>query len=193
MKKKGKGAVTGAVFFAVLIALLLGLGRVMEYKGSREKIEPFLQRAQQIDVLFFGDSHAYSDIYPMELWDGYGIAAYNLASYGANSQGIDANGTVYVSGQLAINPATGKFAEGGIKEEARQSLTNIKNILEAAGSSMDKVVKTLVFIKNMDDFGKVNEIYGKFFQEGSYPARSCVEVARLPKDALVEIEVIAEL
>ena len=81
MKKKGKGAVTGAVFFAVLIALLLGLGRVMEYKGSREKIEPFLQRAQQIDVLFFGDSHAYSDIYPMELWDGYGIAAYNLASY----------------------------------------------------------------------------------------------------------------
>ena len=110
---------------------------------------------------------------------------------GPYSQAKIVNGMVYTSGQLGL--FTNGTLPAGIQAQALQSLTNIKNILEAAGSSMDKVVKTLVFIKNMDDFGKVNEIYGKFFQEGSYPARSCVEVARLPKDALVEIEVIAEL
>ena len=100
---------------------------------------------------------------------------------GPYSQAKIVNGMVYTSGQLGLFP--NGTLPAGIQAQALQSLTNIKNILEAAGSSMDKVVKTLVFIKNMDDF----------FQEGSYPARSCVEVARLPKDALVEIEVIAEL
>ena len=110
---------------------------------------------------------------------------------GPYSQAKVVNGMVYTSGQLGMFP-NGNLPEG-VQAQAIQSLTNVKNILEAAGSSMDKVVKTTVFIKNMDDFGKVNEIYGTFFKEGAYPARSCVEVARLPKDGLVEIEVIAEL
>ena len=110
---------------------------------------------------------------------------------GPYSQAKIVNGMVYTSGQL------GMFTNGtlptGIQAQALQSLTNIRNILEAAGTNMDKVVKTLVFIKDMNDFGKVNEVYGTFFKEGAYPARSCVEVARLPKDALVEIEVVAGL
>ena len=110
---------------------------------------------------------------------------------GPYSQAKVVNGMVYTSGQLGMFP-NGNLPEG-VQAQAIQSLTNVKNILEAAGSSMDKVVKTTVFIKNMDDFGKFNEIYGTFFTEGAYPARSCVEVARLPKDALVEIEVVAEL
>ena len=110
---------------------------------------------------------------------------------GPYSQAKVVNGMVYTSGQLGMFP-NGNLPEG-VQAQAIQSLTNVKNILEAAGSSMDKVVKTTVFIKNMDDFGKVNEIYGTFFKEGAYPARSCVEVARLPKDGLVEIEVVAEL
>ncbi len=110
---------------------------------------------------------------------------------GPYSQAKIVNGMVYTSGQLGMFP-NGNLPEG-IQAQAIQSLTNIRNILEAAGTFMDKVVKTLVFIKNMDDFGKVNEVYGTFFKEGAYPARSCVEIARLPKDALVEIEVIAEL
>ena len=110
---------------------------------------------------------------------------------GPYSQAKIVGGFVFTSGQLGMFP-NGTLPTG-IMAQTTQSLTNIKNILEAAGTSMDKVVKTLVFIKNMDDFGKVNEIYGTFFKEGAYPARSCVEVARLPKDALVEIEVIAEV
>ena len=110
---------------------------------------------------------------------------------GPYSQAKIVNGMVYTSGQLGMFP-NDNLPEG-VQAQAIQSLTNIKNILEAAGSSMDKVVKTLVFIKDMNDFGKVNEVYGTFFKEGAYPARSCVEVARLPKDALVEIEVVAEL
>ena len=110
---------------------------------------------------------------------------------GPYSQAKIVNGMVYTSGQLGMFP-NGNLPEG-VQAQAIQSLTNVKNILEAAGSSMDKVVKTTVFIKDMNDFGKVNEIYGTFFTEGAYPARSCVEVARLPKDALVEIEVVAEL
>ena len=92
----------------------------------------------------------------------------------------------------AIDPATGAFPEG-IQAQTRQSLTNVKAILEAAGSSMDKVVKTTVFLSDMNNFGAMNEVYATFFTEGSYPARSAVEVARLPKDALVEIEVTAAL
>jgi 2-iminobutanoate/2-iminopropanoate deaminase len=94
------------------------------------------------------------------------------------------------SGQLPLDPATGAFPQG-IEAQTRQSLTNVKAIVEAAGLTMDDVVKTTVFLKDMNDFGAMNGVYAEFFTEGKYPARSAVEVARLPKDALVEIEVIA--
>ena len=112
------------------------------------------------------------------------------AAIGPYSQAIDLGSIVITSGQLPIDPATGAFPEG-IKEQTRQSLTNVKSILEAAGLSMDAVAKTTVFLSDMNNFGAMNEVYATFFTEGSYPARSAVEVARLPKDALVEIEVIA--
>jgi 2-iminobutanoate/2-iminopropanoate deaminase len=94
------------------------------------------------------------------------------------------------SGQLPLDPATGAFPEG-IEAQTRQSLTNVKAIVEAAGLTMDDVVKTTVFLSDMNNFGAMNGVYAEFFTEGKYPARSAVEVARLPKDALVEIEVIA--
>ena len=112
------------------------------------------------------------------------------AAIGPYSQAIDLGNLVITSGQLPIDPATGAFPEG-IKEQTRQSLTNVKAILEAAGLTMDAVVKTTVFLSDMNNFGAMNEVYASFFGEGNYPARSAVEVARLPKDALVEIEVIA--
>ncbi len=112
------------------------------------------------------------------------------AAIGPYSQAIDLGAMVITSGQLPIDPATGAFPEG-IKEQTRQSLTNVKAILEAAGLTMDAVVKTTVFLSDMNNFGAMNEVYATFFSEGNYPARSAVEVARLPKDALVEIEVIA--
>ena len=112
------------------------------------------------------------------------------AAIGPYSQAIDLGSIVITSGQLPIDPATGAFPEG-IKEQTRQSLANVKSILEAAGLSMDAVAKTTVFLSDMNNFGAMNEVYATFFTEGSYPARSAVEVARLPKDALVEIEVIA--
>lgn len=96
---------------------------------------------------------------------------------------------VFTSGQIPLVPATGELVTE-IKAATKQSLENVKAILEEAGSSLDKVVKTVVFIKNMDDFALVNEVYGQYFVNNK-PARSCVEVARLPKDALIEIEAIA--
>ena len=112
------------------------------------------------------------------------------AAIGPYSQAIDLGTMVITSGQLPLDPATGAFPEG-IQAQTKQSLTNVKAILEAAGLSMDSVVKTTVFLSDMNHFGAMNEVYATFFTEGSYPARSAVEVARLPKDALVEIEVIA--
>ena len=112
------------------------------------------------------------------------------AAIGPYSQAIEFNGMVITSGQIPIIPATGTFPEG-IREQTRPSLTNVKAILDAAGTDMDHVVKTTVFLSDMNNFGAMNEVYDTFFTEGSYPARSAVEVARLPKDALVEIEVIA--
>ena len=112
------------------------------------------------------------------------------AAIGPYSQGISANGTVYVSGQLPIDPATGTFAEGGIKAEARQSLNNIKHILEAEGLSMANVVKVTVLLADINDFAQVNEMYAEFFQQ-PYPARSAFAVAALPKGANIEIEAIA--
>ena len=96
---------------------------------------------------------------------------------------------VYTSGVIPVNPATGEIPEGA-KAQAEQAFTNLTNLVEAAGSSMDRVVKTTVFIKEMNDFGTINEVYERFFPM-PFPARSCVEVARLPKDVLLEIEVVA--
>lgn len=112
------------------------------------------------------------------------------AAIGPYSQAIEANGIVFVSGQLPIDPATGAFAEGGIKELTRQSLTNMKAILAEAGLTMANVVKTTVFLADMADFAEMNEVYASFF-EGVCPARSAVAVKTLPKEALVEIECIA--
>ncbi|MNJ40307.1 RidA family protein [Paenibacillus bouchesdurhonensis] len=108
---------------------------------------------------------------------------------GPYSQGVVIGNVIYTSGQLGLVPETGQFAEG-VEAQTAQALNNVKAILEAGGSGLDKVVKTTVFLKDMNDFAKVNEVYGSFFAE-PYPARSAVEVARLPKDGLVEIEVIA--
>lgn len=111
------------------------------------------------------------------------------AAIGPYSQAIEVNGMVYASGQIPVNPATGEIPEG-VEAQTKQALTNLTNLLAEAGSSIEKVVKTTVFIKNMEDFGKINEIYAEYFT-GTYPARSCVEVARLPKDVMLEIEAIA--
>ena len=114
------------------------------------------------------------------------------AAIGPYAQAVAIDGLVITSGQLPIDPATGAFPEG-IQAQTRQSLTNVKSILEEAGSGMDKVIKTTVFLSDMENFGAMNEVYATFFTSGSFPARSAVEVARLPKDALVEIEVIARV
>lgn len=113
------------------------------------------------------------------------------AAIGPYSQAISVGGLVFVSGQLPIDPATGAFAEGGIKELTRQSLTNMKAILEEAGTSMANVVKTTVFLADMNDFAAMNEVYAEFFA-APFPARSAVAVKTLPKGALVEIECIAQ-
>ena len=114
------------------------------------------------------------------------------AAIGPYSQAIQVGNLVYTSGQIPIDPATGVFAEGGIKEQTRQSLTNVKAILEKVGLTMSNVVKTTVFMADMNDFADMNSIYAEFFSE-PYPARSAVAVKTLPKGALVEIEVIAEV
>ncbi|MBR4826964.1 MAG: RidA family protein [Bacteroidales bacterium] len=113
------------------------------------------------------------------------------AAIGPYSQAINSGaGLVFVSGQLPIDPATGAFPEGGVKEQTRQSLTNAKAILEAAGLGLNDVVKTTVFLADMADFAAMNEVYAQFFS-ALYPARSAVAVKTLPKGALVEIECIA--
>ena len=113
------------------------------------------------------------------------------AALGPYSQAIRANGMIYCSGQIPINPATGTIEAKTIEAQTAQSITNLKNVLAAAGSSLAKVVKTTVFIKDMNDFAALNKVYAELFGD-TKPARSCVEVARLPKDVLVEIECIAE-
>ena len=111
------------------------------------------------------------------------------AAIGPYSQAIEAGGFVFASGQIPVDPATGNIPDG-IEAQAKQALINVRNLMEASGLSMDNIVKTSVFIKDMNDFAKVNEVYATFF-ESDFPARSCVEVARLPKDVLIEVEVIA--
>ena len=114
------------------------------------------------------------------------------AAIGPYSQAIEAGGLVFVSGQLPIDPATGEFAQGGIKELTRQSLENMKAILATAGRTLDNVVKTTVFLADMADFAEMNEVYAEYFQ-APFPARSAVAVKTLPKNVLVEVEVIAAL
>ena len=111
---------------------------------------------------------------------------------GPYSQAIVAGGFVFASGQLPIDPATGEFAEGGIKEQTRQSLTNVTHVLAEAGIDLSLVVKTTVFLSDMANFAAMNEVYATFFSE-PYPARSAVAVKTLPKNALVEVEVVAAL
>ncbi|MGD8456878.1 MAG: RidA family protein [Anaerolineales bacterium] len=110
-----------------------------------------------------------------------------LAPY---SPGIRAGNLVFTSGQIALDPATGKLVEGGIEAEARQALNNLKAVLEAAGSNLDKVVKVTVFLNDINDYGAVNEVYGTFFTKDP-PARSAFQVANLPAGALIEIEAVA--
>ena len=111
------------------------------------------------------------------------------AAIGPYSQAIEANGMVYTSGIIPVVPATGEIPEGSAPRRAR-CWTNLRALLEEAGCSMEDVVKTTVFIKEMNDFGAINEVYAEFFT-GDHPARSCVEVARLPKDVMIEMEAIA--
>lgn len=112
------------------------------------------------------------------------------AAIGPYSQAIEVGNVVYTSGIIPVVPATDEIPEGSVAQ-ANQAFENLSNLLQAAGTSMDKVIKTTVFIKEMNDFASINEVYAKFFPE-PYPARSCVEVARLPKDVMLEIEAIAE-
>ncbi|KAI8391577.1 endoribonuclease L-PSP [Radiomyces spectabilis] len=112
------------------------------------------------------------------------------AAIGPYAQAIKTNGMVYTSGQIPVVPETGNVVEGGITEQTRQSLTNLSEVLKEAGSDLNKVVKTTVFLKDMNDFVAMNEVYASFFSEHQ-PARSAVQVARLPKDVAVEIECVA--
>lgn len=112
------------------------------------------------------------------------------AAIGPYAQGVAGAGLVITSGQLGLEPETGAFA-GGIEAQTRRALENVKAVLEAAGSGLDLVLKTTVFLKDMSDFAAMNSVYAQYFTEGSYPARSAVQVSRLPKDGLVEIEAIA--
>lgn len=111
------------------------------------------------------------------------------AAIGPYSQAIEVNGMIYTSGVIPVDPKTGDIPDT-VEAQAVQALSNMTNLLNEAGTSMEKVIKTTVFIKDMNDFARINEIYARFFT-GIYPARSCVEVARLPKDVLLEIEAVA--
>ena len=113
------------------------------------------------------------------------------AAIGPYSQAVKVGNLLFTSGQIPLNPETSEIPEG-VEAQAEQAFTNVKNLIEASGASIDNTVKTVVFIQNMDDFGKINEIYAKYFKE-PYPARSCVEVAKLPKGVLLEVEAIVEL
>ena len=112
------------------------------------------------------------------------------AAIGPYSQAVEVNGLVFTSGVIPIIPETGELVEGGIEKQAEQAIGNLKALIEASGAKIEDTIKTVVFIKDMNDFAQVNEVYGQFFT-APFPSRSCVEVARLPKDAKVEIEVIA--
>jgi len=109
---------------------------------------------------------------------------------GPYSQGIKANGLVFCSGQIPLDPKSGKVVDGGIQEQTGRVMKNLKAVLEAAGSSLEKVVRSTIFLADLEDFSEVNEVYAGFFSQ-PYPARSTVQVARLPKDVRIEVDVIA--
>lgn len=113
------------------------------------------------------------------------------AAIGPYSQAIEVNGLLFTSGVIPIVPATGELVTGGIEQQAEQALSNLAALIHASGARIENTIKTTVYIKNMDDFATINEIYAKYFTS-DFPARSCVEVARLPKDVLIEIEAIVE-
>lgn len=113
------------------------------------------------------------------------------AAIGPYSQAIEVGNLIFTSGMIPIDPESGELVTGSVEAQAEQALTNLKNLVEASGASMEDVVKTVVFISDMDHFGKINEIYEKYFT-APYPARSCVQVARLPKDVAIEIEAVVE-
>jgi 2-iminobutanoate/2-iminopropanoate deaminase len=114
------------------------------------------------------------------------------AAIGPYSQGVEVGSMLFTSGQVPIDAETGQIPQG-IEKQTEKSLLNIKGIIEAAGAGMNDIIKTTVFITDMNNFSAMNEVYKSFFEEGTYPARSCVEVSRLPKDALVEIEAVVNL
>lgn len=111
------------------------------------------------------------------------------AAIGPYSQAIEVNGMVFTSGVIPVEPSTGAIVEGDVEAQANQAFKNLCNLVEASGAKVENIIKTTVFIKEMNDFGKINEIYKQYFKE-PFPARSCVEVARLPKDVLLEVEAI---
>ncbi|RKL61235.1 RidA family protein [Thermoanaerobacteraceae bacterium SP2] len=115
------------------------------------------------------------------------------AAIGPYSQAVKSGGFLFASGQIPINPATGQIVDGGIEEQTKQVLENVKGLLESLGASMDNIVKTTLFIADMNDFATINDIYSGYFFKKSPPARSCVEVSRLPKDVKIEMEFIASL
>lgn len=111
------------------------------------------------------------------------------AAIGPYSQAVEVNGLVFTSGVIPIIPSTGELVQGGIEKQAEQAISNLAALIEASGAKIENTIKTMVFIKNMEDFATVNEIYSRYFKSDC-PARSCVEAARLPKDVLIEIEAI---
>jgi len=115
------------------------------------------------------------------------------AALGPYSQAVITNGFVFVSGQLPINPVTGEIDGENAKSQANQVLMNIENILSACGSNLGKVVKSALYITDIDEFGEINQVYSRYFSEGVLPARVCIEVSKLPKNAMIEMNVIAEL
>ena len=115
------------------------------------------------------------------------------AAIGPYSQAVAVNGLLFASGQTPIDPATGALVEGGIEEQTKRVFENLGAVLKEAGLGFENVVKTTVFLMDMNDFSKMNAIYATYFIEGAYPARSTIQVARLPKDAQVEIELVARL
>lgn len=112
------------------------------------------------------------------------------APIGPYSQAVESNGFIFTSGQIAIDPKSNQLIEGDVTEQARLVFENLKAVLQAGGSGLDKVIKTTIFLQNMSDFGAVNELYAQYFEK-SLPARSTVEVSRLPKDVLIEVDCIA--
>jgi 2-iminobutanoate/2-iminopropanoate deaminase len=142
-------------------------------------------------AIFYNFAHIITNYYSLQDMKKVISTPKAPAAIGPYSQAIQVGNLIYTSGQIPIDPATGQLVEGGVKEQTRQSLNNIQAILQEAGLTMASVVKTTVFMADMADFAEMNSVYAEFFTE-PYPARSAVAVKTLPKNALVEIEVVAE-